>query len=60
MAAHPCEDFEALLCLHPALLDKALPRRHYSAERLDSGTARAGWVEPDLAPLPCVDERRAA
>jgi hypothetical protein len=29
-----------------------LPLRHYSAARLKSAEARAGWVEPDLRPLP--------
>jgi len=52
MARHSCEDFDTLLRLHPALLDKGMPRRYYSAERLDSAAARAGWMEPDLAPLP--------
>jgi hypothetical protein len=29
-----------------------LPLRHYSEERLKSAEARAGWVAPDLLPLP--------
>ena len=29
-----------------------LPLRHYSEARLKSAEARAGWVEPDLRPLP--------
>lgn len=29
-----------------------LPLRHYSKERLMSPAGRAGWVEPDLHPLP--------
>ena len=29
-----------------------LPLRHYSEARLKSAEARAGWVEPDLLPLP--------
>jgi len=33
------------------LLDKDLPRRHYSAERLASEAARQSWVEPDLRPM---------
>ena len=28
------------------------PRRHWSRELLASDEARAGWVEPDLIPLP--------
>ena len=34
-----------------ALTDRNVPLRHYSRERLMSPAARAGWVEPDLAPL---------
>ena len=58
MTRHPCDDFDTLLHLHPALLDKGMPRRYYSAERLDSPAARAGWLEPDLALLP--QTRRSA
>lgn len=32
--------------------DGRRPFRHYSKERLMSPEARAGWVEPDLSPLP--------
>jgi hypothetical protein len=31
--------------------DRALPLRHWSAERLMSPEARLGWVEPDREPL---------
>jgi hypothetical protein len=31
---------------------RELPLRHYSEVRLKSAEARAGWVEPDLLPLP--------
>jgi hypothetical protein len=44
--------FDALLDRHPELLDRELPYRHYSRERLMSDEARADWVEPDVAPLP--------
>ncbi len=33
------------------LLDKQLPLRYYSAERLHSDAARTGWVEPDIRSL---------
>ena len=33
------------------LQDKFLPLRFYSKQRLMSPEARAGWVEPDKAPL---------
>lgn len=36
----------------PELLDRTLPLRHYSRERLASVEARAVLVSPDLAPLP--------
>jgi hypothetical protein len=52
MAAHPSEDFDGLLRVHPALLDKLTPGRYYSSERLQSAAARANWLEPDLRPLP--------
>lgn len=49
---HPAaRDPEALVAACPALLDKGALRRFYSPERLDSDDARAGWVEPDLAPI---------
>ena len=35
-----------------ALLDRETPLRFYSPGRLWSDEARAGWVEPDLQPLP--------
>lgn len=38
--------------LRSPLADKDLPLRHYSEELLWSDAARAGWVEPDLRPLP--------
>jgi hypothetical protein len=35
-----------------AYVDRELPFRYYSRDRLMSDTARAAWVEPDLCPLP--------
>jgi tetratricopeptide (TPR) repeat protein len=37
---------------HTYLLDKTLPLLFYSDQRIMSGTARAGFIEPDLMPLP--------
>jgi hypothetical protein len=37
---------------YPALLDKRLLARHYTARTLASPAARTGWAEPDLAPFP--------
>lgn len=36
----------------PMLLDKNLAQRHWSRTAMFGPEARAGWVEPDLAPLP--------
>jgi hypothetical protein len=44
--------FAAFAASHPALLDKRLLSRHYSARVLASAAARSGWVEPDLAAFP--------
>jgi len=41
-----------LLARFPFLLDKTLPYRHWRGETFNSDQARAGWVEPDLVPLP--------
>jgi hypothetical protein len=46
------DDFDRFAAAHPELLDRGLPLRHYSRDRLMSAEARAGWVEPDLRPLP--------
>ncbi|HET9452135.1 MAG TPA: hypothetical protein VFO83_14695, partial [Aggregicoccus sp.] len=52
LAASPDADFERLLALHPELLERALLQRHYRVQTLASPEARAGWVAPDVAPLP--------
>ena len=50
VAADPSvTDFDAFAERHPALLDKRLLTRHYTAAVLASPQARTGWVEPDLA-----------
>jgi hypothetical protein len=51
-AGPPGTDFAAFAGHHPALLDKRLLARHYSARLLASPAARTGWVEPDLAGFP--------
>jgi hypothetical protein len=45
-------DSDAFCTAHPALLDKTMPRRFYSRERISSERARRGFVAPDLRPLP--------
>jgi hypothetical protein len=53
MAAAPqATDFASFAERHPALLDKRLLTRHYTARALASPAARTGWVEPDVAPFP--------
>jgi hypothetical protein len=51
-AAAPGGDFASFAERHPALLDKRMLSRHYTARTLASPAARAGWAEPDLAPFP--------
>ena len=51
-AASLTSDFADFARRHPALLDKRLLSRHYSAAVLAKQAARAGWVEPDVAPFP--------
>ncbi len=46
------EDFAAFAGRCPALLGKRLLTRHYRPVTLASPQARAGWIEPDLAPFP--------
>lgn len=45
-------EFDDLLERVPQLLDKGLPFRHWSRERIFAPDPRVDWVEPDLAPLP--------
>lgn len=45
-------DFASFAEHNPALFDKRLLARHYSARLLASPAARTGWVEPDLAGFP--------
>jgi len=51
-AAPPAADFTSFADRYPALLDKRLLTRHYTARTLASPAARTGWAEPDLVPFP--------
>ena len=42
--------------LHSQWATRRLPLRYYSRQLLFSVTARHHWVEPDLEPLPSLDE----
>lgn len=44
--------FDAFLESRPELGDSRLLERHYRKATLDSAEARAGWVPPDVEPLP--------
>ena len=48
----PGADFDSFAAANPALLDKRLLARHYSARLLASPAARTGWVEPDRVGFP--------
>jgi hypothetical protein len=50
------ESSEAFLAVHPELLDRELPFRFYTRERLLSVRARATFVEPDLEPYTSSSE----
>lgn len=50
--APEAQSIDELLARFPLLLDKSLPYRHWRGETFNSDLARAGWVEPDLVPLP--------
>lgn len=52
--APPPSDSLDLLARCPELLDRDLPRAHYSRERLMGAHARAVFVAPDVRPLPTV------
>ncbi|GAA1071232.1 hypothetical protein GCM10009665_78690 [Kitasatospora nipponensis] len=55
------DEFTAFADSHPLLLDKRLLTRFYRPATLAGAQARAGWVEPDLAPFPWQDgDRRQA
>ena len=50
--APPSTDFASFAERYPALLDKRMLARHYTARTLASPAARTGWVDPDLVPFP--------
>jgi len=45
-------NFESFAAQHPELFDVKAINLYYTADRLANREARAGWVEPDLSPLP--------
>ena len=51
---HPELTFDELLAAEPHLLDKGLPFRHWSRERMNRDDAKLRWIEPDLRPMPAA------
>ena len=49
---HPTLPFDDLLAAEPHLLDKNLPYRHWSRERMGTDEARRQWLEPDIRLMP--------
>ena len=54
------DEFGDFAAANPQLFDRTLPLIYYSESLLMSAAARAGWVEPDLNPLPVVTDRSSA
>ncbi|TME22163.1 MAG: hypothetical protein E6I68_09610 [Chloroflexi bacterium] len=54
ISRHPELTFDELLAAEPHLLDKNLPFRHWSLERMNRDDAKQQWVEPDLHPMPAA------
>jgi hypothetical protein len=52
VAWHPADTFGNFIAGNGQLLDKNLPLRFYSRERLYSQEARSKWIEPDIKKLP--------
>ena len=48
------ESFEQFIERNPDLLDGKLLEHFYSRDRIFGEPARAGWVDPDLRPLPTL------
>jgi hypothetical protein len=53
-ACHRQSSFDRFLAINGELLDKDLPLRFYSRERLFGDGARSEWLAPDLRRLPDV------
>lgn len=50
--AADANNIDELIAKFPMLLDKNLPYKHWSSESFSSLEARAGWIAPDILPLP--------
>ena len=49
------KSLEEIVQANPQLLEKNFPLEYYSRDALFSDRARAFWIEPDLKPLPRVE-----
>ena len=49
------DSFDEFIADNGGLLDRHLLSRHYSDGLIFSDAARAGWVDPDLHPLPAIE-----
>ena len=54
-----CASASEFIAANPQLLDSRIMLTHYSAEVLYSPTARHGFVEPDIEPIPGLGNRNA-
>lgn len=50
----PADGFDTFIDRNPDLLDRNLLQHFYSEALLGTDAARAGWVDPDRAPLPAL------
>jgi hypothetical protein len=51
---HPNLTFDELLAAEPHLLDKTLPFKHWSRERLTGEEAKRRWMDPDVLEMPAA------
>ena len=58
ISRHPELTFDELLAAEPHLLDKSLPFRHWSRERMNRDDAKQHWAEPDLRPMPVASSHQ--
>lgn len=59
VARAPEQGFAELLAAEPGIARKGFLFTYYTRDLLLSDEARAGWVAPDLAPLPGVAARQS-
>ena len=55
---HPCPNADAFCDTHPQRMTKHALRLFYSPQRRMHPLAKTQFIEPDLAPLPQIVERR--